>query len=155
MDVRWGRCAALTFVTTGLVPSASAQTATAGVTAEIVAPSELGEAAAEWLISNSPGVFMLRIPGTAQAPAITIKAQAPDANSGTIEFLASSEGGEALRDLLTQISSSAATGSAGVYQLSGATADGTVNAQGIQLILVSSAQNGEGGGLIVAIIAFD
>lgn len=155
MEIRWGRCVALPLVTMGLAPSANAQTATAAVTAEVVSPSELAEAAAEWLMSNSPGVFTLRIPGAAQAPAITLTAQTPDAGSGVIDFLASSEGADALRQLLGQIASSAAAASEGVYQLSGSVADGTINIQGVQMILISVDENGDGSGVIVAIMAFD
>jgi hypothetical protein len=153
MEIRWGRCVALPFVTMGLAPSASAQTATAAVTAEVVSPAELAEAAAEWLVSNSPGVFTLRIPGAASA--VTLTAQTSDANSGMIDFFASSEGADALRQLLIQIASSAADSSGGVYQLSGAMADGTIHMQGVQMVLITVSENSDGGGVIVAIMAFD
>jgi hypothetical protein len=139
----------------GLAPSANAQTATAAVTAEVVTPSELAETAAEWLMSNSPGVFTLRIPGAAQAPPITLTAQTLDASSGMIDFLASSEGVDALRQLLTQIALSAAVAPGGIYQISGAQGDGTIRAHGMQIILMSLEQNGDGSAVIVAIIAFD
>lgn len=151
MEIRWGQCVALPFVTMGLAPSASAQTATAGVTAEVVSPSELAEAAAEWLMSNSPGVFTLRIPGAAQATTITVTAQTPDGIGGTIDFFASQGNIAALRQLIAQITSSATAASGGIYQLSGAVADGTINAQGVQLVLMTMDHNG----VIMAIIAFD
>jgi hypothetical protein len=155
MELRWGACVALSFVTMGLAASASAQTATAGVTAEVVSPPELAEAAAEWLMSTSPGVFTLRIPGAAQASPITLTAQMPAATNGTIGFFASSEGADALRHLLRQIASSRAAGSGGIYQLSSAAADGTINTHGVQMILMSLEQNGDDSGVIIAIIAFD
>lgn len=155
MEIRWGRCVALPFVTMGLAPSANAQTATATVTAEVVSPSELAEAATVWLMSDSPGVFTLRIPGAAEATAITLTARLPDGSSGMTDFLASSEGADALRQLLGQIASSAAAASGGVYQLSGSLTDGTINTRGVQMILISVDENGGGSGVIVALMAFD
>jgi hypothetical protein len=155
MDSRWTKCIALSLATVGLAPSASAETATAGVRAEVVAPSRLAQAATAWLTSNSPGVFTFRIPGTAQAPAVTLTAQTPDGGSAMVEFLASSEGAGAMEQLLTQIAESGEAGSGGIYQLSNAGADGTMSANGMQMILTISTSAGDGGGVMVAIIAFD
>ena len=155
MELRWRAWVALSFLFMGLATPASAQTATAGVTAEVVSPPELAKAATEWLVSNSPGVFTLRIPGAAQAPPLTVTAQTPDVGSGTIGFFSSSEGAGALRQLLGQIAIAAAAGSVGVYQFSGFVADGAMILQGVQMILISVDENGGGSGVIVAIMAFD
>lgn len=155
MESRWTGCIALSFATVGLAPPANAETATAGVRAEVVSPSGLAEAATAWLTSNSPGVFTFRMPGTAQAPAVTLTAQTPDGGSAMVEFLASSDGAGAMEQLLTQIAASGEAGSGGIYQLSNAAADGTMGANGIQVILTISNSAGDGGGVMVAIIAFD
>jgi hypothetical protein len=138
----------------GLASSASAQTATAGVRAELVSPLKLAEAATAWLTSNSPGVFTFRIPGTAQSSAITLTAQTPDGGRAMIEFLASSDGSSAMQQLLTQIASSGEVGSGGIYQLSNLGADGTISGNGMQVILTISDQSSDGS-VMVAIIAFD
>lgn len=155
MDIRWGWCIALPFASVGLSSVAEGQTATAGVTAEVVSPSDLSEAATEWLVSQSPGVFTLRIPGTSQAPAITITAQASNDNNGTISFFLSREGADALRNFLAKISSSSEAVVAGTYQISDGTSDGTISTYGVQMILTNSVPNDNGRGLIVAVIAFD
>ncbi len=155
MEARLCAGAALSLLFMGLATPASAQTATAGVTAEVVSPPELAKEATEWLVSNSPGVFTLRIPGAAQAPPLTVTAQTLDVGSGTIGFFSSSEGAEALRQLLGQIASAAAAGPDGVYQLSGYVADGAMNLQGVQMILISVYENGGGSGVIATIMAFD
>lgn len=155
MEIRSGARAVLSLVTMGLATDASAQTATAGVRAEVASPLQLAESAKS-LISNSPGVFTLRIPGAGQASTITITAQTLDSSSGAIDFLASSEGADALRDLLAHsASSSAAAGSGGIYQLSSNAAAGTMGEQGVQMILMSSELNGDGSGVIIALITFD
>lgn len=154
MDLRWDRCIALSFVTVGLAPSASAQTAAAAVKAEVVSPSGVGETATEWLASNSPGVFTLTIPGAVHSPSITLTASASN-TAGTANFIASSESAGAVQNFIAQITASAASGSGGAFQVSSVAADGTMNAQGVQLILASAEQNGDGSGVIVAIMTFD
>jgi len=153
MERRWAKCAALSFAAVGLAPSASAQTASAEVRAEVVSPSKLAEAAAAWLTNSSPGVFTFRIPGSAQSPAITLTTQTPDGSSAAIEFLASSVGSDAVQRLLTQVASGE-LGPEGIYQLSNAAADGTIGARGVQMILTISDQGGDGRAL-TATIAFD
>lgn len=155
MESKWGRYAALPIVILWLATPAGAQTATAEVEAEVVSPSQVTQVAAEWLMSNSPGVFRLRIPGAAQATEITLTAHTPDLTHGILDFFASSEGADALRELLSYLASSAAAETEGIYSLSGSMADGTMYISGVQMILMSSEQNEDGSGVIIAIIAFD
>lgn len=151
MENTWGRCIALPFATVALATSASAQTGTAGVTAEVIIPSELAVSAAEWLMSNSPGVFALRIPGAAEDTAVTVTARIPDGTTGALGFFGSRESLDALRRLIAQLASSATAVSADFYRLSGAAGEGSLNMQGVQLVLMTIEQSG----LVVAVIAFD
>lgn len=155
MDIRWDQCLALSFATVALAPGASAKTATASVRAEVVTPSEVGAAAAQSLVSNSPGVFALRIPGAAPAPAITVIAQSSASGGGTIDFVASGESAGALQTAIAQISASAPTASGGATQLVTAPADGTMSSHGVQIALSGSAPGAEGGDVMIAVLAFD
>lgn len=152
-----GRCrgVALALAATVLAPSAKAETATAGVAAEIVAPAEITVAAAtEQLIGDSPGVFTLRIPGAAPAGTIALTVGTVEGSSGTVVFSASSESADALRQLIAQIAT-AQLAPLGAYQVSGIATSGTINGQGAQVIVMKSSQNGDGSGTLVAIITFD
>lgn len=154
MGISW-ECFALSFVPMWLASPATAQTATAGVTAELVSPSQVQELAADWLMSKSPGVFMLRIPGVAHAPATAVTVHVSTSGSGTIDLFGSMEGAEGLRQFLALLASSAEAGSGAIYQLSSATAYETMGTHGVQLILTTPEVNGSGDGVVIATIAFD
>lgn len=147
--------AAFALAATVLTPSAQAETATARVAAEVVTPFEVSAAAAtEQLIGNSPGVFTLRIPGAAPAGTIALTVSTVEGSSGTVVFSASSESADALRQLIAQIAP-AQLAPLGAYQVSGIATSGTINGQGVQVIVMKSTQNGDGSGTLVAIITFD
>lgn len=150
MGAGTGRSLALLLAAVGLASPAGAQTATAGVAAEVVAPVEPARAAAEWLLSTSPGTYTLRIPGAAT---ISVALQAPHPGKAVIDFLNPSQGADTLRSLLAQFSP--ATAARSTRHLARPTALAVLNSHGVQLILVSLEQQGDGGGVLRAIIAFD
>ena len=141
---------ALALAATVLAPSVNAQTATAGVRAEVVTPAEITVAAAtEWLLSDSPGVFTLRIPGAASTGTTAQTTGTVEGSSDMIVFSASSQGAEALRQLIAQIAISAQS------QVVSIAANGTINGQGVQVTLMKANQNADNSDAVVAIIAFD
>jgi len=150
MENTWGRSIALPFATMALATPVSAQTGTASVAAEVVMPSELAVSAAELLMTKSPGVFALRIPGAAEDTSIIVTARIPERTSGVLGFAGSPENVEALRQLIAQLASSASA-SADFYRLPAVADDGALTTHGVQLVLLSVEQSG----LIVAVIAFD
>ncbi|MGK2908593.1 MAG: hypothetical protein ACSLE1_02115 [Sphingobium sp.] len=118
------------------------------MTAEIVTPATVGEtAASEWLLSESPGILALRIPGATQAGGIQLVIGAATIRS----IAASSEGASAMQQLIAQITAAAGAG----FQVSGTVTNGTLNAQGAQIVMTSPLQSGNGDGTATAIITFD
>lgn len=137
-----------------LAPSAHAQVATAGVTANVVTPTEVTAASAtDWLISDSAGVFNLRIPGAASSAAIDITAKAVAADGGTVIFYASTEGAEALRRLIAQMIASSKLAPLH-HPSANIGASGTINTEGVQIVLIKRTGD-DASGIIAAIITFD
>lgn len=125
----------LTTATMLLVPSAIAQTASAGVTAKVVTPAEITlGTATEWLLGESPGVFALRIPGSSSAMAAPT-ASTTDNNSG----LAGS----------ADLAKAALFGIPEAWEI----IPGTINGQGVQVVVTRA--NSNGNDIIVAIVTFD
>lgn len=146
-----GRCglvAALAFAATSPAPSLSAQTATAGITAEIVTPATVGViAASESLLSQSPGVLALRIPGAAPAGVVEIAV-----GSARISRAASSsESAAAMQRVISQINAALSSG----VQVSGTVTNGNLNGQGVQIIVTSTRPGSDGDGVTTVIITFD
>lgn len=147
-DGRCGLGVALALAATSPAPSLNAQTATASVAAEIVTPATVGvTAASEWLLSESPGVLALRIPGAAPAGAVEV-AVGPASSSSVA---ASSEGAAAMQKLIAQITAATASG----VQVSGTVTNGTINGQGVQIVMTSTNQSVDDHGVTTAIITFD
>lgn len=149
-DARCGLAVALTLAATSPAPSLNAQTATAGVAAEIVTPATIGvTAASEWLLSESPGVLALRIPGAASAGAVEL-AIGP-ASTGSVAAL--SEGAAAMQQLIAQITAASSSGMG--VQVSGTVTNGTLNGQGVQIVMTTTGQSNGGDGFTTAVITFD
>lgn len=151
-DARCGLGVALALAATSPAPSLNAQTATARVTAEIVTPASVGvTAASEWLLSESPGVLALRIPGTAPTGAVEL-AVGP---ASTSSVAASSEGAAAMQQLITQITAATSSGTGAGLQVSGTVTNGTLNGQGVQIVMTTSGESNGGDGIATAVITFD
>lgn len=147
-DARCGLGVALALAATSPAPSLNAQTATAGVSAEIVSPASVGvTAASEWLLSESPGVLALRIPGTAPAGAVEL-AVGP---GSTRSVAAPSEGAAAMQQLIAQIDAATTSG----IQVSGTITNGTLNDQGVQIVMTTSGDSNSGDRISTAVITFD
>jgi hypothetical protein len=145
---------ALALAMTALAPAAGAETAGAMVTAKVVKPFEVSAAVAtEWLNGGSPGVFTLRIPGAATGT-IALTVSTVEGSSGTVAFATSSEPVGAMQQLIAQIAASQLT-PLRTYQVSGIATSGTLNGEGVQVIVMKANQNGDGSGTVVAIITFD
>lgn len=139
---------ALALAASSPTPPLNAQTATAGVAAEIVTPASVGvTAASEWLLSESPGVLALRIPGT--APTGAVELAVGSASSSNVAAL--SEGAAAMQKLIAQIDAASTSG----VQVSGSVTNGTLNGQGVQIVMTTAGQSNGGDGVTTAVITFD
>lgn len=151
-DGRLGFGAALAFAATSPAPASRAQnTTTAEIRAEVVTPATVGVAAAsEWLLSESPGVLTLRIPGAAPSAGAIELAVGPASASGVA---GSNPGAAAMQQLIAQIT--AATSSGAGLQASGAVTNGTLNGHGVQMVMTTTGQSSGGDGVATVVITFD
>lgn len=114
------------------------------------------QAATQMLLSRSPGVLILTIPGTAGSAASSIELTATGAEErGLFVFTASKLNAQLISQitkLLEQASTSLAVSSSLSTELS---TSGALNGQGVQIAVLKTAAGVDGDGTLAVIITFD
>lgn len=127
-----------------LLHAAHAAGAGASVGASVVSTALVAaDAAAQVLLETSTGVLTLSIPGAA-AVAMQVSAVEVVPQSGTMVFSVA-EGAAGLAELVAQL------GEAG----GSLSSSGTLNGQGIQIVVLGAEQHGDGGGTVTAIVTYN
>lgn len=127
---------------------AAQSTASASASVALVSPAEASaQQATELLFSPTPGILRVSIPG-GTAP---LDLQASAVEGGTFTFTADSSSSAAMAEVVQALESGKATGSLSTpLSLSG-----FINGRGVQIVVLSAAQAGDGSGSLKATITFD
>lgn len=123
---------------------AGAASVEANASATVLSPALVAaDAAAQVLLETSTGVLTLSIPGAA-AVAMQVSSVEVVPQSGTMVFSVA-EGAAGLAELVAQL------GEAG----GSLSSSGTLNGQGIQIVVLGAEQHGDGGGTVTAIVTYN
>lgn len=130
------------------VPLAAQGVVQGTATAEVISLAEISaQQATALLFSPTPGILRVSIPG-GTAP---LDLQASAVEGGTFTFTADSSSSAAMTEVVQALESGKATGSLSTpLSLSG-----FINGRGVQIVVLSAAQAGDGSGSLKATITFD
>lgn len=139
-----------------LTQSAAASTVAVQASAEVISPADVSAQAAQLLLSSTPGVFTLTIPGSAGLAVSSIELAATSTEgTGALVFKACNQSAPTMTQLVAAVTQASGSSTLGRCLSSGLTTSGALNGRGIHIVVLKVIQSADGSGTVAAIITFD
>lgn len=125
--------------------------------ANVISPADVwAQTATQLLLSPSPGVLTLTIPGSAGSAATSIElAAAGTVGSGSFVFTASSLGAHTTAQIMQMVERASMSLTSSTSLSTELSTRGVLSGQGVQIAVLRTAPGDDGDGALAVIITFD
>lgn len=139
-----------------LTQSAAASTVAVQASAEVISPADVSAQAAQLLLSSTPGLFTLTIPGSAGLAVSSIGLTATGTEeTGAFVFTACNRSAPTMTQLLAAMTEASGSPTFGRCLPNSLATSGALNGQGIGIVVLKVTQSADGSGTVAVIITFD